>query len=199
MGEGHLLPDVVGYLLRRLVAEVAHGAGLLRVANSREQVGNLVCVHARGGHLDWAGPVEVVMTQVECQLLNLELGEGRLVQRHEEVSGTHATLCTSDGNEEEIKFFVRLQRLLNQVAVDDAAAWWIAEAVVAVENEERLNNPLVHNQESDLRASRCLVVDLVESGLELNDLTINNLGTLSCTHTVSEDDDVRRVAVLVVP
>ena len=112
---------------------------------------------------------------------------------------THATLCTSDGNEEEIKFFVRLQRLLNQVAVDDAAAWWIAEAVVAVENEERLNNPLVHNQESDLRASRCLVVDLVESGLELNDLPINNLGTLSCTHTVSEDDDVRRVAVLVVP
>ena len=71
-----MLPDVVGYLLRRLVAEVADGAGLLRVANSSEQVGNLVCVHARGGHLDWAGPVEVVMTQVECQLLNLELGEG---------------------------------------------------------------------------------------------------------------------------
>ena len=95
-----------------------------------------MCVHARGWHLDWAGPVEVVMTQVECQLLNLELGERRLVQRHEEVCGTHATLCTFDGNKEEIKFFVRLQRLLNQVAVDDAAAWWIAEAVIAVENEE---------------------------------------------------------------
>ena len=112
--------------------------------------------------------------------------------------GTHASLCTSDRNEEEIKFLVRLQGLLNEVAVDDATAWWIAEAVVAVENEERLNNPLVDDQKSDLRSGRCLVVDLVEGGLELDDFTIDNLGTLSCTHTVSEDDDISRVAILVV-
>ena len=153
MGEGHLLSDVIGYLLRRLVAEVAHSARLFRVADTREQVGNLVCIHARGGHLDWTSPVEVVMAQVECQLLNLELGEGRLVQRHKEMRGAHASLCTFDRDEEEIKFLVWLQRLLNQVAVDDAAAWWIAEAVVAVENEERLNNSLVDNQKSDLGSS----------------------------------------------
>ena len=93
------------------------------------------------------------MAQVECQLLNLELGEGRLVQRHKEMRWAHASLCTFDRDEEEIKLLVRLQRLLNQVAVDDAAAWWIAEAVVAVENEERLNNSFVDDQKSDLGSS----------------------------------------------
>ena len=192
-----MLPDIIRDLLRRLVTEVAHGARLLRVSDTGEQVGDLVGVHARGGHLDRASPVEVVMTQVEGQLLNLELGEGRLVQGNEEVRGTHASLSASDRNEEEIEFFVRLLRLLNQVAVDDAAAGWVAEAVVAVENEERLNNPLVDDQKSDLGAGGRLVVDLVEGGLELDDFTINDLGALSSTHTISENDDVRRVAVVV--
>ena len=71
LGERRLLPDIVGYLLRRLVAEVGHSTGLLRVTNASEQVGDLVRVHARSRHLDWTSPVEVVMTQVECQLLDL--------------------------------------------------------------------------------------------------------------------------------
>ena len=42
-----------------------------------------------------------------------------------------------------------------------------------------------------------MVVDLVEGGLELDDFTINDLGALSCTHTISENDDVSWVAVVV--
>jgi len=108
MGERFLLPDVVGDFLWSLVAEVGHSLRLLRIADTREQVCNLVSVHAWSWHLDRTSPVEIVMTQIECQLLQFELGEIGLIQRHEEVRGTHAALGTSDGHEEEVELIARV-------------------------------------------------------------------------------------------
>lgn len=61
-------------------------------AEVHEELSNLVCVHAWRGHLDGAGPVEVVVAQIESQLLNHCLLEGRVVMRHVVVSGQDAAL-----------------------------------------------------------------------------------------------------------
>jgi hypothetical protein len=61
---------------------------------------------------------------------------------------------------------------------------------LSVFNEEGLDDALVHNQEGDIGSSGGLVVAFVEGLLELSNLTVNNLGTLSRTDTITEDDDV---------
>jgi hypothetical protein len=61
-------------------------------AEVHEELSDLVSVHAWGGHLDGAGPVEVVVAQVESQLLNHCLLEGGVVMRHVVVSGQDAAL-----------------------------------------------------------------------------------------------------------
>ena len=106
VGERLLLSDVVRDFLGSLVAQVGNSSRLLGVANAREQVSNLVGIHARSRHFDGAGPVEIVMTQVECQLLKLELVQRRLVQGHEEMSWTHAALSSLDGDQEEVELTV---------------------------------------------------------------------------------------------
>ena len=60
-------------------------------------------IHAWCGDLDGAGPVEIIVAQRKSQLLQLSLCQGRLVKRHKEVSGAHATLGASDRNKEEVK------------------------------------------------------------------------------------------------
>ena len=103
MSQGLLLSDVVSNLLGALVAELGHVACLLRVANSSEEVCNLVGVHARRRNLDRASPIEVIMSQSKGELLYLKLREvGRLLERYEEVCWPHAALGTSDGNKEEV-------------------------------------------------------------------------------------------------
>ena len=79
-------------------------------------------VHAGSGHLDGAGPVEVVVTQGEGQLLQFNLGQSGLIEGHEEVCGAHAALGTLDGDEEEVKLVVTASSrgALNKVPVDDA-------------------------------------------------------------------------------
>jgi hypothetical protein len=81
-----------------------------------------VRVHAWSGHLDGAGPVKIAEAQSEGQLLQLNLGQGGLVEGHEEMSGAHATLSALDGHEEEVKLVVSASArgALNKVSVDDA-------------------------------------------------------------------------------
>jgi hypothetical protein len=81
-----------------------------------------VRVHAGSGHLDGAGPIEVVVAQGEGKLLELNLGQGGLVEGHEEVSGAHAALGAFDGHEEKVKLVVSAggRGALNKISVDDA-------------------------------------------------------------------------------
>ena len=53
-----------------------------------------------------------------------------------------------------------------------------------------MDDALVHNQEGELGSGSSLVIAFVAGLLELSDLTVNNLSTLSRTDTVTEDDDV---------
>ena len=102
-----LLPNIVGQLLRGNIVSVRLDVALfLRIADRREQIGDLVRVHARSGNLDWASPVEVVVAQGEGELLEFDLRQARLVERHVEVSGPHAALSALDGNEEEVKLAI---------------------------------------------------------------------------------------------
>ena len=65
-------------------------AGLL--AEVLEELSDLVGVHAGGGDLDRAGPVKVVVAQVEGQLLYHRLGHRAVVVRHVEVRRQHTAL-----------------------------------------------------------------------------------------------------------
>ena len=59
-------------------------------------------------------------------------------------------------------------------------------------HEEALRDALVHDDESDLRLHRGLIVDLGEGLAELLDLLLDDLRALSVTHTVTENDEVGR-------
>ena len=111
---------------------IAHGHAFLGVTDASEQVGDLVRIHARSRHLDRASPVEVIVAQVECHPLNLELGQSRLVQGYEEVRGTHAALSAPDRHKEEVELFLGVLGFLDEVFVDDAAAGRVAETILAV-------------------------------------------------------------------
>lgn len=154
-------------------------------------------VHARGGNFDGSSPVEVVVAQIECEFLQLQLGQSGLVHRHEEVRGLHAALSAPDRDEEEVELTCSALRSLNEVAVDDASARWVAQTV-AFEDEERLDDPLVHDDERDLRSLSSLVVQLVEGALELRDLSIDDLRSLSPADAITVDEDVSRQVVVVV-
>lgn len=155
-------------------------------------------VHAGSWHLDRSRPVEVVVAQVECQLLKLDLGEGWLVQGHEEVRWTHAPLITFDWDEEEVKVFALVVAFLDKLAIDDAPTRWVVQSVVVVENEEGLDDPLVYNQKSDLGTSWWFVVQLVEGSLELNNFAVNDLRAFSSTDTITVDNDIGGQIVLVI-
>ena len=138
------------------------------------------------------------MAQVECQLLKLDLGEGWLVQGHEEVRWTHAPLITFDWDEEEVKVFALVVAFLDKLAIDDAPTRWVVQSVVVVENEEGLDDPLVYNQKSDLGTSWWFVVQLVEGSLELNNFAVNDLRAFSSTDTITVDNDIGGQIVLVI-
>lgn len=95
--EGLLAPGEVGNIC------LADLLALLRVADASEQVGDLVGVHARGGHLDGTRPVEIVVAQRKGKLLELNLGEATVLKWHEEVGRLHASLATLYRDQVEIE------------------------------------------------------------------------------------------------
>ena len=62
-------------------------------------------------------------------------------------------MITFDWDEEEVKVFALVVAFLDKLAIDDAPTRWVVQSVVAVENEEGLDDPLVYNQKSDLGTS----------------------------------------------
>lgn len=60
-------------------------ASSLRVSNGHIEVRYLVSILAWGRDLDWTRPVEIAVTQCECQLLDLNFPECTLVKGDEAV------------------------------------------------------------------------------------------------------------------
>jgi len=57
-----------------------------------EKLSDLVGIHARGGNLDGAGPVVVVMAEVESELLDRILLDRGVIESDVEVSGEDTSL-----------------------------------------------------------------------------------------------------------
>ena len=195
--ELNLVADEVSDRVRVHVFEGGKLTSLLGVADSGEQVGDLVRVHAWRRHLDSTSPVEVVVAQSEDKLLQLELGQVGLVHRHVEVSWLLAALGATHWEQEEVKLVSIITRRLNQLGVDEAAARRIAQPALSVLDKEGLDDPLVDDNEGDLWLSGGLVVGGLAGLLELGNFLADDLGTLTLGNAVAEDDDVCGVAVLV--
>ena len=65
---------------------------LLVGADVHLELGDLVGILAGSGHLDWTSPVEIKVTQRECQVLDLNAREFRVILRDKEVSWQHTAL-----------------------------------------------------------------------------------------------------------
>ena len=65
---------------------------LLVRADVHVELGNLMGILAGSGHLDWTSPVEIKVTQRECQVLDLNAREVRVILRDKEVSWQHTAL-----------------------------------------------------------------------------------------------------------
>lgn len=76
-------------------------------------------VHAWCGHLDWAGPVKVVVAQGKRQGLKIVASQSRaLLQWYVKVRWAHAALSAVDGHEEEIELRVVIRSsLLDEVSI----------------------------------------------------------------------------------
>ena len=101
-------------------------------------------------------------------------------------------------HEEEIEFWgVRASRL-NEITVDNAATGRVVQTIVAIHNEEVLDDTLVDDHKGDFWLYTCLVIHFVAGCGELGNLGIDDLLSLSSTHTVAIDNDVGWEIVLVV-
>ena len=111
-----------------------------------------------------------------------------------EVCRQDTPLVSRSWRHEEIKDFVFSTgtRLLNESTVDDAAIGRIHETALLVFHEEALGDPLVHDDQCDLWVLH-LVVELVDSLLELRNLPAEAEVTLCITQAISIDDEVGRV------
>eukprot|EP00354_Favella_ehrenbergii_P003334 CAMPEP_0170462140 /NCGR_PEP_ID=MMETSP0123-20130129/7760_1 /TAXON_ID=182087 /ORGANISM="Favella ehrenbergii, Strain Fehren 1" /LENGTH=278 /DNA_ID=CAMNT_0010727291 /DNA_START=549 /DNA_END=1386 /DNA_ORIENTATION=+ len=173
-------------------------ARFFRVADACEQVGDLVRIHARSGHLDWASPIEVVVAESEDQLLELKLRQVGLVHGDVEMGRLLAPLCAPDREEEKVEFVRARAGRLDELRVDKAATRRVAQSALPILNEEGLNDPLVDNHESDLGLDGGLIVHCLARVLELGHLCVDDLCALTLRHTIAEDDDIGRIGVLVV-
>lgn len=80
--------------------------------------------------------------------------------------------------------------ILDKLGVNDTSRWWILHCLsVSALDEHPLVDSLVHDDESDLRRVH-LVVERLDSFLELLYLFVNDLRELSFTNSVSVDDDL---------
>jgi len=87
--------------------EFRHLALLTREADAREQVRDLVCIHAGSRHFNWTGPVKVVVTQGEYQLLQLEFRKASIVHRDVEMRWLLASLSSTHWEQIKVKLFTR--------------------------------------------------------------------------------------------
>ena len=153
-----------------------------------EELGDLVSVHAGGRHLDRARPVEVVVAQVKSELLNDCFGKLTIVEGDIEVSGEDTAL--SSGLRDQVEVVLSLAVLvLHDLGVDQATRGWVHDTT-AVLQEESLSDPLVDDDNSDVRLLLGQVVGLVDGLPQLGDLLLQHLSAHPIAHTVAIDNKV---------
>lgn len=101
-------------------------------------------IHARRWHFNRTSPIEVVVTQAECQRLELASSEVRLGEGNKEMRRAHAALSTMDWDKEEVKLTLGSGNLgFHDFAIYNASGWWIAEPALTIYNEKALDDALV--------------------------------------------------------
>lgn len=84
---------------------------LLVGADVHLELGDLVGILAGSGHLDWTSPVKVKVTQRECEVLDLNACEVRVIFWHKEVGWQNTALGSGGWRHEEIKLLVAVRVL----------------------------------------------------------------------------------------
>ena len=67
------------------------------------EIGDLVRILARRGNFDGACPVVVEVAERECEVLDVQLAQARVVQGHVEVRRQHTALGRVGGREVEVE------------------------------------------------------------------------------------------------
>lgn len=178
-----------------IVAELFQVYLVLSQASTIERVmilSNLMSVLARSRHFDRSWPVGVHVAECVSHVLKIWLRDVFwLVQADKEMDWGHTSLSGLLRHKEKVKFFVTVA-VLNKVGIDDWARWWIITLAISSLNEHSLVDPLVDNDESDWRRSTNLVIERLESFLELSDLFINDLFSHLLSNSISIDDQFGR-------
>ena len=167
------------------------------LAEVLEELGYLVRVHAGSRHLDRSRPVEVVVTQIKCQLLNDGLRNRAVIVGDIEMSGKNATLSGSLRHQVEVVLALSVL-VLHDLSVDQASRRRVHQTVAVVFQEETLSDPLVDDDDSDLRLDLSQVVGLIDGLSELSHLLLEDLSAHSIADTVTIDYEVLRVAATLV-
>ena len=84
---------------------------LLVGADVHVELGDLVRILAGSGHLDWTSPVKIKVTQRECQVLDLNAREVRVVLGHKEMGLQNTAQGSGGWRHEEIKLLVAVRVL----------------------------------------------------------------------------------------
>lgn len=163
----------------------------LILADVHVELRDLVCVHARSGHLDRTRPVEVVVAQVEGQLLDHFLLQGGVVESNVEVGWQDTPLGCELGHQVEIILDVRVI-ILHDLVVNQAPRRWVLNGSIFTLNKEPLSDSLVDDDNSDVRLLLGEVVGLMDSLSDLSDLLLEDLSSHGITNTISVDNEVIR-------
>ena len=108
-----------GFLLASLGVVLSLATALV---GQHEELCDLVGVLARCRYFDWAGPVEIEVTECKRQRLNFQLRQVRVVFGNVEMSRQHTALSCVGGGQEEIKDTLAFSAIVfNETLVDDAA------------------------------------------------------------------------------
>jgi hypothetical protein len=163
-----------------------------------EELRNLVRVLARRWHFDRTCPVKVEVAQRVGQQLEVRAAQSGLVHRHIEVGRQHAPLSRRRRREEEVELLTVRGMLFDESLVDDAARGRIQQPAFRVLDEEALRDPFVDHDHCDVRLGGALVVEQLNSLLELGHLRGQNLVALSVANPISVNHEVSRELVVVV-
>lgn len=72
-------------------------------SNRHVELSNLVSILAGCRYFDWSGPIEVEVAECVCQLLDVELGQRRVVLGHKEVCRKDAPLVSRSWSHVEVE------------------------------------------------------------------------------------------------
>ena len=165
-----------------------------------EEVSNLVSILARSWHFNRSSPIEVKVAQSESQLLNFKSIEWRLILRNVEMGWQAAALSSFSRRHVEVEHLVTFVLIcgLSDTFIDNAASWWILKLATLVLQEETLIDTLIYENHGDFRLSSDSIVMVFDCVFKLLDFSLDNLGALSISNTVTVNNKVLGLFTIVV-